>query len=874
MTKHFALALCALAGLAATAQAGIRLPTRVAPSRYAITFEPDLPSSTFVGHESIDVRIAAPTPKIVLHALELEITSASIVVGGTARPATAKLDAKEQTLTLTPTDGRDVPAGAAQLRIDWKGKLNDKLHGFYAAESEGHRFAFTQFEATDARRAYPCFDEPALKARFQVSALVDAGDKAVSNGAVVDEKLDEKRHKRLVKFAETLPMSSYLVALAVGPLVEVRSPAKKGQVPIRVFTPPGKERLAGFALKEAEALIDKLGAYFGIPYPYGKLDLLAVPDFAAGAMENTGAIFFRETALLVDEKTASADHRHGVSATLAHEMAHQWFGDLVTMQWWDDLWLNEAFATWMETKIVDQLHPDWNVWLDFEGWKSNALHSDALQATHPIRTPVSSPEDANDQFDTITYAKGSSVLRMLETWLGEPVFQKGVSDYLRAHMHGNAVAADLWKALGAASGQPVAEVASSWFDQAGHPLVTVESACAGDRLQVDLSQKRFVASGKPAAQKWMIPVCLRTASARECTLFSTETARVTLKAPGCGWVDANEKHAGFYRVKYAPAALTQLGRAAVGSLDATERVALVDDAWALVQRGETPLSAWLDLVAQLQGEPTPEVNGEIESGLGFLEQYLLDERDRPLFAGFVVELFGPLWKKLGWEARPGESDPQRQLRGTVLSALGHLARSKEIVEGARARLQAYLDKPAAFDGTVGEEIVSINAHAGSGAVFDRFLERLRASTEPEEHARFLRALGDFEEPQLVQRTLGLLLGKDVRVQDLGRVLAAPLYQKATRGPTWAYFKVHYDALKAKAPPYGFERLARATGAFCDEAAQKDVTAFFAQPAHRLESARALKQAEESIALCSALRTREAAAFSTWLKARAPKHAVR
>jgi puromycin-sensitive aminopeptidase len=869
--KLFALGVATLCA-AAPARAGVRLPTTVTPSRYAITFEPDLPASTFVGSESIDVRVQAPASEIVMHALDLEIAEAAVVVAGESWPLQVKIDPKQQTLTLTPADGRPVPAGPAQVRLEFRGKLNDKLHGFYAAESDGHKFAFTQFEATDARRAYPCFDEPAFKARFQITAVIDPADKALSNGAVVEEKLDKKRHKKVLKFAETLPMSSYLVALAVGPLVEVKGPVVKGKPPIRVWTPPGKEKLAGFALHEADALIDKLGSYFGIPYPYGKLDLVAVPDFAAGAMENTGAIFFRETALLVDEKTASAGHRHGVSATIAHEMAHQWFGDLVTMQWWDDLWLNEAFATWMEVKVVDMIHPDWHVWLDFEGGKARAMGTDSLQATHPIRTPVNSPEDANDQFDGITYSKGSSVLRMLETWLGEEKFRKGVGDYLRAHAHGNAVAADLWKSLGAASGQPVAEVAGTWLDQPGFPVVTVESTCVAGQEQVDLSQKRFVATGQPGNQKWMIPVCLRTSAGGECTLLSTEAARITLKAPGCGWVDANARRAGFYRVKYAAPALAELGRVALKELDAPERVGLVNDAWALVRRGETPIAGYLDVIAQLKGEPTPEVNNEVASNLQWLEQYMLDERDRPLFTDFVEQLFRPLFMKLGWEARPGESDNERSLRGTVLETLGLVARSKDVIEDAKARLAPYMTQPGRFDGTVGGVIVAINAQSGPEGVYNQFLNKLRASKEPEEHSRFLHALAGFEDPSLVQRTLELMLTKDVRVQDLGRLLAGMMHNKATRGPTWNYFKANYAALKAKAPPYGFERLAGATGGFCDEQARKDTLAFFSAPEHKLESQRSLKQAQEAIQLCTSLKTRESAGFSAWLKARAPKHA--
>jgi aminopeptidase N len=875
MTKSFlALLFAAALGTVAPAFAGTRLPSTVVPSRYAITLAPDLATASFSGEESIDVAVKAPTRDVVLHAVELAIHEATVQVGGESWPAEVRLDEKTETATLHLQ--RELPAGAAQLRLRWSGKLNDKLRGLYRAESEGRRFAFTQFEATDARRAYPCFDEPAMKARFQITAVVEPGDHAVSNGSVISSRLDKASGKKIVKFSETLPMSSYLVALAVGPLVDVPGPKRAGKPPIHVWTPPGKEKLAGFALREAAALLDALSSYYGIPYPYGKLDLVAVPDFAAGAMENTGAIFFRETALLVDDKTASTDHRHNVSLTLAHEMAHQWFGDLVTMAWWDDLWLNEAFATWMENKIVDQLHPDWKVWLEFEGYKAHALATDALQATHPIRTPVSSPDEVNEQFDGITYGKGAAVLRMFETWLGEPAFRQGVGDYLRAHAHGNAVAADLWQALTAASSQPVAEVAQSWFEQPGYPVVTIEASCVDDHTQVELAQQRFFATRtkQAAAQTWKIPVCLRTAGGQECTLFSTEAARLALKASGCGWVDANARHAGFYRVKYEPRALGELGRVAEKELDAAERIGLVDDAWSLVQKGATPLAGWLDVVSQLKGEPTPEVAGQVEHGLSYVEDHLLDERDRPLFARFVEELFRPLYARLGWEGRPGESDAQRSLRATVLEALGRLARSPEVLAEAQKRLPAYLANPASFDGTVGGAVVSLSAIAGGSEVYDQLLERMRASHEAEEHQRLLHALGRFEAPALVQRTLALTLTPDVRVQDVARFLASLLHEKATRQAAWQFVKSSYPQLKEKAPPYGFDRMAGATGSFCDEAARKDVSAFFAQPDHRLESQRSLQQAQESIAVCTELKGRESANLTAWLRARGPKHATR
>ena len=493
----FSATVLTVAGLATSALAkkpeSLRLPAT--PSHYSITFAPELAAGTFRGHETIDVEVTRAIRQVQLHGVELTVEKATVTAGGQTWPAKVSYDAKSEQVRLELA--QELPVGKAQLALEWSAKLSTQLRGLYAAESDGRRYAFTQFEATDARRAFPCFDEPAMKARFEVAAVIDAKHLAVSNGAVLDEKLDADGKHKTVRFAETPPMSSYLVALAVGPLVEVKGATRPGKTPIRVYTTPGKEKLAGYALETAEALLEKLGGYFAIPYPYSKLDLVAVPDFAAGAMENTGAIFFREAALLADPKTASANQRRNVALILAHEMAHQWFGDLVTMKWWDDLWLNEAFATWMENKVVDQLRPDWKIWLDFEGDKGYALGLDSLVSTHPIRTPVKSPEEANENFDGITYSKGASVLRMLELYLGEQPFQRGVSAYLREHANGNATADDLWRALAASSGQPVAEVARSWFEQPGFPVVSAERSCQGTpgTTTISLTQQRFFAEG-------------------------------------------------------------------------------------------------------------------------------------------------------------------------------------------------------------------------------------------------------------------------------------------------------------------------------------------------------------------------------------------
>ena len=531
----------------------------------------------------------------------------------------------------------------------------------------------------------------------------------------------------------------------------------------------------------------------------------------------------------------------------------------------------------MENKVVDELRPEWKIWLDFEGDKSYAFGVDSLASTHPIRTPVKSPEEANENFDGITYAKGASVLRMLEIYLGEQPFQRGVSAYLREHANGNATAGDLWRALEASSGQPVAEVAKSWFEQPGFPVVSAERSCQDGRTMLSLEQRRFFANrAEHASASWLIPVCARTADATECTLMRGEKAKLVFKTPGCAaWAVVNPKHAGFYRVRYRPEELAQLGAVAERALDAPERIGLLSDAWALVRQGSAPLKAFLDLVHGYQSERVREVMEELAGHFHFLDEYLLEERDRPAFAQLVEDLVRPLARELGWEPKANERDEQRLLRGTVLDVLGGAARARDVLDEVARRLPKYLDDPASLDGTVGEVVMALGARNGTPAIYDSYLAHLRAARTPDEHQQLLHSLGAFESPALVQRTLALTLTDEVRVQDVARLMGTLMANPKGRAAAWAFVKSHFDVLKKKAPPFGFERLVGATGHFCDEETRRDVLSFFGDPAHKVESSeRALKQAQEAIHLCADMKQRESANLSAWLHARAPEHAAR
>jgi aminopeptidase N len=488
-----------------------RLPEGATPRHYTLWFAPDLANQTFRGRETIDVQIAAPTRTVTLNAAEITFATVSITAGGRAQEARVTLDDKAEMATLTVP--QPLPAGSASLAITYTGVLNDKLRGFYISNANNRSYAVTQMEATDARRAFPSFDEPAYKATFDISLMIDAGDTAISNGRQTSDTPGPEPRKHTVTFSTTPKMSTYLVAMLVGDFV-----CREGRtedIPIRVCSTPDKLRLTAFALEAAEQQVAFYNRYFGIKYPFGKLDIIGVPDFAAGAMENTGAITFREQYLLADPDHASLRTLKNVAAVTAHEIAHQWFGDLVTMKWWDDIWLNEGFATWMANKPLAEWKPEWRVELDDASETQEALSLDVLRSTRSIRTKAETPDQINELFDAIAYEKTAAVLRMVEAYVGREPMRSGITAYLRRHSFSNATGEDFWTEMARATGKPVDRIMKSLVDQPGAPVLTVKRSCSGGTSTLTVTQQRFVAASgapAPAPQTWTIPACFKTGS--------------------------------------------------------------------------------------------------------------------------------------------------------------------------------------------------------------------------------------------------------------------------------------------------------------------------------------------------------------------------
>jgi puromycin-sensitive aminopeptidase len=846
-----------------------RLPRTAVPSRYDIRLEPDFTTLTFRGQESVALDVTETISEIVLNAIELAIDSASLENdrGDTIR-ATATMDdsAERCRLALASPAAR----GRWRLRLAFRGTLNDKLRGFYRSvykdpSGVSRTMAATQFEATDARRAFPCWDEPSFKAVFAVTLAIDPALTAVSNTAIVSETSENGR--KVVRFADTIVMSTYLVAFVVGEL-EATDAIPIGRTPLRVWCVPGKKHLAQFGQEIGAASLAFFEDYYGLPYPGDKLDLLAIPDFAAGAMENLGAITFRETALLVDETAASHAELERVADVVAHENAHMWFGDLVTMTWWNGIWLNEAFATFMEMLAVDAWKPEWQRWNTFGVSRAAALSLDGLHSTRPIEFPVTSPRDADAMFDVLTYEKGAAVLRMLEQYLGAVVFREGVRGYLLAHRFANADTGDLWAALGRASQQPIPAVMDGWIFRPGYPVVTVSRDPGGHLV---LSQQRFnylreplpSATAEPE-QPWQVPIQLRLYAggrqSEERVLLSDREARLRVGA-GAERVVANAGGHGFYRVRYAPDLLDALLQR-IEALAPIERFNLVNDAWALAVAGLMPLTAYLDLTARFRDERDRNVWSVLLGSFNTLNR-ILEPADRRRFEAFVRDRAAAAFEALGWTPRTGEDELTRQLRGDLVRALGVLGNDASVQARAVEVYRAYLADSGAVDPNVLPAVIAVLAHTGDAGRYEDFLRRFRSAGTPQEEQRYLYALAGFREAQLMRQTLERAVNGEIRTQDAPFVVRSMLMSVDARELAWDFVKQHWDTMDRLYPKHGMRRLAEGVTGLATPALEADVTRFFAEKKPQF-GGKVLSQYLEQLHVAVALRGRETAALQGYL----------
>lgn len=810
-----------------------RLPRHVIPTHYDLRIEPDLQSHSFTGHELVTLTVTEPTTELLLNATELEVSAATISGEGQApRTGTVRMDDEHQRCHITFSSV--IPPGLWKLGLAFRGTLNDKLRGFYRSSYKdergvAHSLAATQFEATDARRAFPCWDEPQFKAVFAVTLAIDPLFTAISNTRIVDDRLESG--KRIVRFAESMKMSTYLVAFIVGELVST-APIMAKQTPVRLWSVPGKQHLTPFGHEIAVYSLNFLAEYYDIPYPGDKLDLIAIPDFASGAMENLGAITFRETALLLDQRTATHAEQGRIADVVAHENAHMWFGDLVTMAWWNGLWLNEAFATFMEMLVVDAWKPEWDRWTAFGMARAAALSVDGLLSTRPIEFPVRAPKEAEAMFDVLTYEKGASVLRMLEQHIGPTVFRDGVRRYLTTHAYGNAETTDLWVSLGQASKQDVPALMNEWIFSPGYPLL---SLAVESRSTLMLTQRRFTYAGDSsvtpsgaAEPRWQVPVQLRISTPR-----GTETRRVLLSERENriplpeGWTSvlANEGGHGFYRVRYSADLLSGLQKDGLNTLAPVERFNLLNDTWAATLAGMVSSADYLALTEHFRNEQDPHVWAVMLGSFSTIN-HLLAEDDRPSLAALVRDRVAPMFQQLGWTPRADERELVKELRGDIIRALGTLGRDQTIQAQAREAYTALQQQSRPIDPNVIPALVSILAFTGDEARYEEFAGRFRRATTPQEERRYLFSLAAFRAPELLDRTLAKTLTDEIRTQDAPFLVSSLLHNVYIREKAWEFVKTNWERMDKLFPKSGLRRMCGGITGLSTPDLERDVRHFF------------------------------------------------
>ena len=813
-----------------SAEKPYRLPTNVTPERYELKLTPDLTTWTFTGDEKISIHVHEPVREIILNAAELELHAVSLqTADGKVREGRVNLDTENERATLSFAE--PVPAGRGDLQIQFSGILNDKLHGFYrstykGADGQDKPLASTQFESTDARRAFPCWDEPAFKAVYQVTLVVDEKLTAISNARVVRENA-LPGNKKAVVFADSMKMSTYLVAFIVGEF-EATAPVMVGNAPLRVCAVPGKKHLATFAVDIGKASLEHFSAYYGIAYPGDKLDLIAIPDFASGAMENLGAITFRETALLVDADRATRTELERVADVVSHENAHMWFGDLVTMKWWNGLWLNEAFATFMEMLAVDAWKPEWRRWDSFTVSRAAAMQVDGLKSTRPIEFPVERPEEAAGMFDILTYEKGASVLRMLEQYLGAEAFRDGIRLYLRRHAYANAETTDLWDALEESTKEPVRALMDTWIFQAGYPLISVEKGPRGLRLNQQMF--RYLQNGSDQERKWHVPIFLRAGTKTgviEKTILLADGEQTVELGDTVEWAVVNAGGHGFYRVRYGADLFDSLKHGLQVRLSAVERFGLVNDTWASTLAGLTSLIDYLSLIDLLSDENDVNVWTTV-IGSGHHLERILDDPQCTTLAKRLRTLLGPAVARFGWTPRRGESDLESQLRGDLINALGTLGDDKGCQERARELFALYEKSPDIVERNLIPALIAIVAHTGTAADYDKFYGRFKNAQTPQEETRFLFALANFRLPELIDRTLDLTINGEVRTQNSPYLMRGILLNKPARVKAWVFMKAHWEEMLRQYPDNAIPRMCEGIVGLATAELEADVRDFFAR----------------------------------------------
>ncbi|GLT97240.1 hypothetical protein SLE2022_148130 [Rubroshorea leprosula] len=835
-----------------------RLPKFAVPKRYDIRLKPDLAACKFGGSVDIDLDIVADTRFIVLNAAELSIDNASVSFSprGSSkvfRPSKIELIQEDEILVLE--FGEILPIGVGVLAIWFEGILNDKMKGFYRStyehNGEKKNMAVTQFEPADARRCFPCWDEPACKATFKITLEVPSELVALSNMPVSEEKVDGPL--KTVSYQESPIMSTYLVAVVVGLFDYVEDHTSDG-VKVRVYSQFGKVNQGKFALDVAVRTLELYKEYFAVPYSLPKLDMIAIPDFAAGAMENYGLVTYRETALLYDDQHSAAANKQRVATVVAHELAHQWFGNLVTMEWWTHLWLNEGFATWVSYLATDSLFPEWKIWTQFLDESTEGLRLDGLEESHPIEVDINHAGEIDEIFDAISYRKGASVIRMLQSYLGAEPFQRSLASYIKKYACSNAKTEDLWAALEEGSGEPVNKLMNSWTKQKGYPVVSVK---ARDN-KLEFEQSQFLSSGSSGDGQWIVPItlCCGSYDKRKNFLLQTKSETLTKESLGCpidacSWIKLNVDQTGFYRVKYDEELATKLRHAIENKhLTATDRFGILDDSFALCMARQLSLTSLLALMGAYREEPDYTVLSNLISISYKVGKIAADARPELIdnIKQFFINLFQYSAEKLGWEPKKGESHLDAMLRGEILIALAELGDEQTLDEATR-RFNAFLDDrntpllpPDTRKAAYIAMMQKVNTTNRSG--FESLLRVYRETDLSQEKTRILSALASCPDEGIVLEVLNFLLSSEVRSQDA----VFGLYVcREGRETAWKWLKENWDLIfETYGSGFLLTRFVSAVvSPFASLEKAKEVEEFFATRA-KPSIARTLKQSIERV----------------------------
>jgi alanyl aminopeptidase len=848
----------------------LRLPTEIRPYGYAAELTMDPKAGTFQGVMEISLAVAEPTSVIWLHGKALTVKEARVTQGGVPVAATQVPGTADMLGFTVPSP---LEKGTAKLRIVYEGLASTReLEGAFRTEERGDWYIFTQFEPLGARRVFPCFDEPSFKVPWQLTLHVPEGTVAVTNTPQLSGQPREGGG-RTFRFARTQPLPSYLIAFGVGPFEFVQAaPSGRKKVETRIITPRGRAAEAAYAAQVTPEILARLEDYFDMPYPYEKLDTIAVP-LMGGAMEHPGLVTFNSELILAKPGEDTISRQRAFSSVQVHELGHQWFGNLVTLAWWDDLWLNESFASWITPRMVEEWQPTWDARVQQVQGRSWALGTDGMVTARRIRQPIENPGDIRTAFDSITYGKGASVLMMTEEWLGRDVFRRGIQRYLRAHAGGTATAKDFLDALSAAAGQDVGQVLSTFLDQGGAPIITATLDCSGPAPKVALSQRRYLPIGSTgeAARTWKVPLCVRygvgAKTGRTCTVLETERAELLLpEAKSCPeWLFPNAEGAGYFRAQVSGEALRKLLKVADTRLTRSERVALLGDARALARTGALPAADALALAARFAEDKDRQVFTASLELLEVVDRRMLSAPRRADYARFLRDTYGPRARKLGFTPRAGEDEDTRLLRPKLLELAGRWGGDPKLVAESRKLAGRWLEDRRAVAPELVPSVLAISATHAGAEFSPKFQAALKTEKERKVRQQLIGAMGSVTDPLVLRQQLALVLDPASDAREVMWMMYGPSQEPETREVVYGFVKEHYEALAARVPEAFVGNLARVGGAYCDKESRKDVADFFTERNARTPSGpRILAQTLERVDLCVAMKEAQGASIDAFL----------